>query len=202
MGIFNSYWNRLRRYADRTLLRQVLIAVAFVALAFALFACYLFKEKSLLCASPKCCFENKAILFFSLPGTQSLSPLFLPLLQFTGIKDISYVEVETEGKKWKATALKTDNIGDLLAEFSKELVKESFLPLISIVLDKNGAEYLLLVGSEGQISLSSMKFLAENFLVDIKGKPSVAVHLPHEWGYKGKTLFYLEIFRERFIKAH
>lgn len=59
------------------------------------------------------------------------------------------------------------------------------MPLISVVLDSSGAEYLLMIGKEGQISLSSMKFLIEHFLVDFKGRSAVEIRIPSEWGSSG-----------------
>jgi hypothetical protein len=142
----------------------------------------------------KCCLDNKAVLFFSLPGTQSFSSLLLPLMQYTTVDEITYQEMESDGTKWNAAALKTDNVGTLVAEFSKEIVKKKLLPLVSVVLDNNGSEYLLLIGKEGQVCLSSMKFLMDNFFIDLKGKPSVEVKVPTEWGSLGQYgSFYLKV---------
>ena len=192
MGIFKRCWCQLQHYALSTRLILAFSAVVIAALLFAMFTHYRSTNNAHL--QHKCCLENKTTLFFSFPGAQSLSSLLLPLSQFTTVESIPYTEVESDGARWKVAALKTDSVGGLLADFSSGLIKEKLLPLISIVLDGNGMEYLLLVGRDGQVALSSMKFLIDHFHVDLKGVPGVEVKTPPEWASNGKqAIFYLKV---------
>lgn len=121
MKIFKRCWNRLR-HLNRSLRSFLLLSAATIAaLAFLLLIYSRFTEQS----PCKCHLEKEAILLFSLPGTQSLSSLLLPFLPFSTPENISYQEVESEGTKWKAAALKTDSVGVLLAEMSEELIRKS-----------------------------------------------------------------------------
>ena len=191
MGIFKRYWCQLQHYASST---RLLLALSATVIAALLFAMFTYHRSSGNPQQLKCCLENKTTLFFSFPGTPSLSSLLLPLSQFTTVDNIPYTEVESDGARWKVAALKTDSVGTLLADFSSGLIKDKLLPLISIVLDRNGAEYLLLVGRDGQVALSSMKFLIDHFHVDLKGVPGVEVKTPSDWATNGKpATFYLKL---------
>ncbi len=194
MGIHKRYGIRGLRLASNPFLVQILGSISIVALIFCLFAYYKPEEKGGTQAQFKCCVDNRAVLFFSLPGTGSLSSLLLPLIQFTSVNDAPFMEIMAEdGQTWKAAALKTDSVGMLLAEFSKEL-KENLSPLISIILDNSGAEYLLLIGTEGQLSLSSMKFLIDHFFVEMKGTPSIQINIPNDWNHNERIPFYLRVY--------
>lgn len=192
MGIFKRCWCQLQHYALSTRLILALSAVLIAALLFAMFIHHRSTNKHHL--QHRCCLENKTTLFFSFPGAQSLSSLLLPLSEFTTVDGIPYTEVESDGARWKVAALKTDSVGTLLADFSSGLIKDKLLPLISIVLDGTGTEYLLLVGRDGQVALSSMKFLIDNFHVNLKGVPGVEVKTPSDWASNGRqATFYVKV---------
>ncbi len=187
MGIFQKYCRQLGYLLIRNRVFCCAGAILFIVLAFFLFS---YHESDL--KTQKCCLENNAVLFFPLPGAQSFSTLLLPINAFNKMTDLSYQEVESDGMKWTATALKTDSIGMLLADVSKGLIQEKLLPLIAVVLDNNNVEYLLLVGKKGQVALSSVKFMIEHFC--IKSGLGVEVRLPSDWGNNADHIpFYLKI---------
>lgn len=196
MGIFKRCREQLRHFLKKDFsLGTCLRIFVFSLILLGGFTFFKFQksEKVPLSSQWRCCVDHRVLLFFSLPGTSTLSPLFLPLVPFTTVENTPFVEVKSQdGKLWKATALQTESVGTLLAELSRE-IKAKLLPLISIVLDSSGTEYLLLIGTEGQLSLSSMKFLIEHFFIDFKGSPHVEIKTPQEWGYSKSVAFYLQM---------
>lgn len=145
-------------------------------------------------AAFRCCFEDQVMLSFPHAKSRSFSTVTLPLIPFTYVENISYKEIKTAGTKWKITALKVDSVGMLLAELSQESVQQKLLPFIAVVLDDTGAEYLLVAGNEGQISMSSVKYLTEHSLVEYQGKPSIEVGLPVEGNAKTSIPLYFKVF--------
>ena len=194
MGIVKRSWSELRLIACSARLFRSLSAAGVAALILVALASCSSNRNPPAHSQQENSLNDKAVLFFSLPSTRSFFPLMLPFHTFTSFDKMAYVEVEAEGEKWKAAALKTESVGTFLAEVSSGLIKGKLLPFISVILDSSGTDYLLLVSKEGQVVLSSLKFLVEHFLVNLKAGPSVEVKIPNEWGPgPDRALFYLKI---------
>lgn len=100
-------------------------------------------------------------------------------------------DLDMQGTRWKVAALKTTSIGELMAEFSLL----NLLPLIAVIQDSLGGEYLAVCGEDRNISLSSMKHLIENCSIDRKNEKWVEVIVPdHLEGKKEPFSLYIAVF--------
>jgi hypothetical protein len=181
MGIFKCL-QRLRHSCCRSRLFLLLFAavVVMVALATALsFSKRPLKEHVL-----RCCQENKVVLFFS--SSESLTPSQI-CLPFNTTQNL-----DATVTRWKVAALQTTSIGELMAEFS---LQKYLLPLIAVIQDSLGAEYLAICGEDRHIFLSSMKYLIEHCLIDRKNEKWVEVIVPDPLeGKKEPFSLYIAIF--------
>jgi hypothetical protein len=131
----------------------------------------------------RCCHENRVVLSFS----SSESQMSLPLN--------TTQDLDVQGTRWKVAALQTTSIGELMAEFSLLNTKKYLLPLIAVIQDSLGGEYLAVCGEDRNISLSSMKHLIENCSIDRKNEKWVEVIVPdHLEGKKEPFSLYIAVF--------
>lgn len=84
----------------------------------------------------------------------------LPVRNFQRMNDLSPLQVEIDGMKWKLSALRTTSVGDFVAELS--MYAEKMRPLMAIVKDAGGSDYVVLLKENAQISLISLKNLLEH----------------------------------------
>jgi hypothetical protein len=88
----------------------------------------------------------------------------LPLVPMAPSKKIPFLEFFSNDEKWKATALYSESVGDLMAEISLGCRNDS-TPLVAFVQDALGDEYFIILGKSGESSISSLQFLVEKALV-------------------------------------
>jgi hypothetical protein len=135
----------------------------------------------------KCCHDNKIVLLFPAQGSLISCQICLP---FNTTQNL-----DVQGKRWKLAALQTTSIGELTAEFSLQNVKKHLFPLIAVVQDSSGAEYLAIWEVDGHLFLSSMKHLIENCLIDRKNEKWIKVIVPDPLEKEKESfLFYIAIF--------
>lgn len=87
----------------------------------------------------------------------------LPVRNFQRMNDLSPLQVEIHDRNWKLAAVRTTSVGDFVAEISMHA--QNVMPLMAVVKDAGGSEYVVLLKDNAQISLISMKNLLEHSLV-------------------------------------
>jgi hypothetical protein len=111
------------------------------------------------------CFKNqKAVLFFH--SSKALPSISLPFQSVQIRDDLVFTDIFIKETRWKMAAFRVLSVGELMAELSMKGAK--LFPLVAIVQDLEGAEYLVVGDKEKQISLSSMNYLAQCSIGDHK----------------------------------
>jgi hypothetical protein len=194
MRIFKRCERFLRNHTLGSSLFRSLSLMVFAVLILTSLISHIPIDKSLSPSQSKIRIDDHVLLFFSLPGMQSFASLILNPIPFASNTTVSCQEIEAGETIWKASALKTQSVGVLLAELPDHLLQEKQLPLISIIIDESGAGYVLLVGKEGEVNLSSIKYLIENCAIGFQGKSGIEIKIPDEWGdYSSSIRFCLQI---------
>lgn len=124
----------------------------------------------------RACNNKQVILYLNSPESFSSPQVCLPIQPIRTFEDISFLDIEFQAKRWKLTALQVESVGDLVAEFSMNAANG--FPLIAVVQDFSGAEYLLAWNENAQISLSSIKNLITRGLFCRKNDHFARVEIP------------------------
>jgi hypothetical protein len=176
MGILRCL-QRLRHSSHRSRLLQLLVAVGIAAAVFGITFYGFVPRRPNSQHLSTCCRKNQVVLFFHASESLALSRICLPINTMQ-TSDFSFLEIEAQGTKCKVAALRTGSVGDLMAELSIKGIEKSSFPLIAVIQDSFGAEYLIVCEEDGQISLSSMKHLIEHCAMDQKNENLIEVVIP------------------------
>jgi hypothetical protein len=121
------------------------------------------------------CFKNKEVVLF-FHSSNALTPrMSLPIESVQTLDNLPFADIDINRTKWKIAALKIFSVGDMMAELSLKGGEKYPFPMIVVVQDSAGAEYLIIGNEEKQISLSSIKYLIEHGMLDQKNKNLVKV---------------------------
>ena len=105
------------------------------------------------------------------------SHITLSIKSVQSLEDVSFLDIDILGTKWKIAAFETLSVGELLAELSMQGAEKYLLPFIALARDSVGAEYLIVCNTEKQISLSSLKHLMEHHLAVHRGIQIIKVDI-------------------------
>ncbi len=102
------------------------------------------------------------------------------------------------GQKWRLGALKSNEIGVTAAELAYTSPARS--PSLLLIEDDAHAEYLLMIGNEGEMALSSLSSHFKDKLVSFNGgEKGYAIEIPVPKGFVDAQLpspFYVKVFSE------
>src|SRR6267154_3753458 len=131
------------------------------------------KEQAVSCFN-----DNQVELFFH--ASKPLTPRFsLPFKSVQMVEGLSFLDIEVQGTKWKIAAFEILSVGDMLAELSMNNAEKYLFPLIALVRDSAGVEYLIVCNEEKQTSLSSLRHLIEHCPVEQKKENFIDVIISH-----------------------
>ncbi len=155
MAIFTKCMQKLRHSACSTRLYQSLIIVTCMTVFFGM----IFNHNRQKITLVK---EHKIVLSFDL--VESIS---IPLVQTSAYDKIPYLEFFSHDEKWRATAIYTQSVGELMAGLTSSQGQDA-IPLIAFVQDVHGDDYVIIMGKNQESSLSSLQFLVRGSSVERK----------------------------------
>jgi len=120
--------------------------------------------------SSTCCKNNQVVI-----SSQSRqTPLFVQPTSAC----LSFLDLDIQGTVWKIAALDTFSIGDLMAD----LLKKAPCPMIALARDQEGVEYVIVYDEDRRLSLSPVKRLIEQELVEQRNEKFIRVPLSNDQG--------------------
>lgn len=127
------------------------------------------------------CVEEGRVTF-ALGFSPTPEVLSLPVIHTQSAHTIPFLEIPFHQKKWKITALQTENLGELIEELTR-LQQEDALPLLCLVQDHRKKEYIVMIDENARSSVSSLSFLLKRNLLKKKSwekKRYVGVQIPQD----------------------
>ncbi len=173
MGIFKCL-QKLWHFCRSSRLFQWL----FIAGSLALIIGVIFLKKPPLKEKAFTCFQNKEVALFFHPSKALTLCLNLPITFMQTWDDLAFTDLPVKDTTWKIAALHILSVGDLMAELSMKGGEKSLFPLIILIRDSTGTEYLIIGDEEKQISLSSMNYFVEHGMLDDKNLLKVTIPGP------------------------
>lgn len=104
----------------------------------------------------KCFSEDQTTLF--LPGSMAIPVALQPS------RKIHWGPMKINEETWKVAGIKSKDVGETAAELSLNHRKED-ARLLALIEDESREEYLLMIGREGDVAMSSIESLVKNALV-------------------------------------
>lgn len=126
------------------------------------------------------CFSDDQMTLF-LPGKQGVPVILQPT------KKIHMTPMQFNEQPWKVTAIKSEEVGETAAELSLNQRKEPSR-VFALIEDQRGEEYVLMIGQEGGVVMSSVESLIKNSIVAFNNGRSgygIRAKIPQEIGGRG-----------------
>ncbi len=127
----------------------------------------------------KCFADDQMTLF--LPGKQGVPVILQPT------RKIHLTPMQFNEQPWKVTAIKSEEVGETAAELSLSQRKEPSR-VFALIEDQRGEEYVLMIGQEGGVVMSSVESLIKNSVVAFNnGRAGYGIRakIPQEIGGSG-----------------